>query len=139
MEVRCIHGLPLKIYTDSAAGFSYLTFLSSDKVESIRLPVEISLFKQNYLLSPNYMLDLELIKTKKNWVLKDILSSNLILDLKSWNDYLKHSEQTSILLEFLRQEQEVDILPWLKNFWTDQNHKTLQEFRKELEVKLGFA
>ncbi len=139
MEIRQVHGLPLKIYTDSAAGFSYLTFLSSQKIEKIRLPREFSQFKQNYLLSPNYILDLEIIKTKKNWVLKDVINSSQVVSLKCWDDYLKHSEQTSILLEFLREEQEVDILVWLKSIWSDKFGGSNIDFRKELEVKLGFA
>lgn len=139
MEIRQVHGLPLKIYTDSMAGFSYLTFLSQHKIEKIRLPKEFSQFKQNYLLSSNYILDLEIIKTKKNWVLKDVLASKQIINLKSWDDYLKHSEQTSILLEFLREEQEVDILLWLKNIWSEKLSKNQLDFRKELEIKLGFA
>lgn len=139
METRQIHGLPLKIYTDSVASFSYLTFLSQTKLEKIRLPTEFSSFKQNYLLSPNYVLDLEIIKTKKNWVLKDILLSKQIVSLQVWSDYLKHSEQVSILLEFLREEVETDILPWLEAMWIEKNVKEVQDFRKELEVKLGFA
>jgi hypothetical protein len=139
MEIRQVHGLPLKIYTDTVAGFSYLTFLSNYKIEKIRLPKEFSQYKQNYLLSPNYILDLEIIKTKKNWVLKDVISSSQIINLQSWDDYLKHSEQTSILLEFLREEQEVDILIWLKNIWSQKLYKNQLDFRKELESRLGFA
>jgi hypothetical protein len=139
MEIRQIQGLTLKIYTDTMAGFSYLTFLSNERLEKIRLPVEFSKFKQNYLLTSNYLLDIEIIKTKKNWVLKDIFKSQEILRLQAWSDFLKHSEQTNILLEFLREEQEVDILPWLKQFWSQKAELDSIIFKKELEIRLGFA
>lgn len=139
MEIRQIQGLTLKIYTDTMAGFSYLTFLSEERMEKIRLPVEISKFKQNYLLTSNYLLDIEVIKTKKNWVLKDILKSNKIVDLTIWPEFLKHTEQVNILLEFLREEQEVNILPWLKESLVLKQDTDITSFRKELEVRLGFA
>lgn len=91
MEKKTITGIPLSIWSDQILKVSYVKVLESDFVEEVKLPTEVNNYKNRHLIQPNYLLSMELIKTKKNWVLRSVLQAFKICELNEFQDYLHFS------------------------------------------------
>lgn len=140
MEIKEITGIPLQIFTDEIFNVSYLRFLTTEKLKVIKLPTNIQNYKLRHLINSNHLLDVELVKTKKNWILKSINSHKKLCQLEEYNDYLKHSEITNLLIKYIKEEQHVDILEFLiHSFENKFESHTLAEFESLILSKLGFA
>lgn len=141
MEIQQVQALVLDIYTDEVLNLCYLKVLTRKKYESLKLPTSWHKYKFNYLIRPNYLLDLEIIKTRKNWIIKDILGFEPFLEPKIYQDFLKLRQIQKILISYLYEGQEVEIFDWLKNFLFTTSFRKLNllHFENELKQKLGFA
>lgn len=141
MEIRQTKGWILDIYNDEILGLCYLKVLTEQRFESLKLPTSWQKYKLAHLIRPDYFLDLELVKTRKNWVLKQILGYQVLFSLVSYKDFLKIRDLQKILLNYLYEGQEVSILSWLESFFsqTTLEHLPLDLFEKKLKQQLGFA
>jgi len=141
MEKRTVVGLPLSIFTDSVMGLSFVKLLTNQQLEVIKIPKHIDQFNQNYLLKSVHLIEVELVKTRKNWILKEIIFFETLFNLQKYEDFLKHKEIISILLAYIKEDQMVEILPFLvSSFMKKQVEKIdFAKFEQELLVKLGFA
>jgi hypothetical protein len=140
MEFREETAIALNHYNDEIFKVSYLRILTSTKIESVKLPTVIDNYKFSHLLNPNYLLGLELIKTKKNWVLRNISSSDRISQPTSYLDFLRQSEIIKLVLEHIREDQEIEILGWLVYILgTKLDTLDMAKFESELLRRLGFG
>jgi hypothetical protein len=141
MEYKKIEALPLKVFTDEIFKISYLSCLTRDNYLKIKLPCNVKNYKYQHLLKPNFIITCELIKTRKNWILKDILGFIEICQLKSFEDYLKYSQICNHLEENIRENQPLDTLDFLEKFWQKNSIQniSLSEFESSLKINLGFC
>ncbi len=133
MQIRQINGLLLGIFDDEILKVSYAKILTNDKVESVRLPTNIANYKYKHLLQPNYKLDLELIKTRKNWILKSILGYSELYRPNNFQEHLKYCQLITKVKENLIEEQETNALDFLEKHLCGINCIDLKNF------DLGFA
>jgi hypothetical protein len=138
MELREIWGIPLKIFTDEVLKFSYVRVLTADSLESVKISSEISTFKFAYILNPSYLVKMELVKTRKNWILKNVLEFKHISEPKVYTDYLKQAEISKLIIKNIHEEQEVAVLPFVTNSLENISNLDLVEFEKSLLSELGF-
>ncbi|NJK70955.1 MAG: hypothetical protein HC932_01680 [Thermales bacterium] len=140
MEKRIINCIPLAKTNDEVFKITYLTMLTENSVESIKLPTNFNNYKYSHLIRPDYLLNLEIIKTRKNWILKNILKFQQINQPACYNDFLKQSEISKIILKHLHMEQETNILSFLiKTFQANPiNELDIKEFEQNLTKSLGF-
>ncbi len=141
MEKRIITCLPLSKTNDEVFKITYLTLLTENSVESIKLPTNFDNYKYSHMIRPDYLLQVEIIKTRKNWILKNILKYEKIQDPCSYNDFLKQSEMVKIILKNTYQDQETNILPFVVETFQQKalNLINLKNFEQQLSANLGFA
>jgi hypothetical protein len=138
MEFREIQGIVLKVYTDELFKFSYLKFLTDTTLESIKIPSTLENFKMNHILNPNYMMSIEIIKTRKNWILKNVLEYNRISHPIKYIDFIKQVELTKITLSHIQEDQDVEIFDFVKTSVEQIHSLDLKEYEKKLLSLLGF-
>lgn len=121
-------------------GITYLKILTEQQVETIKLPRSIHEFKYRHQLKANSLLQLELIKTRKNWILVRIISSIDFLTPDSYRDYLNLAECLKLVSANLKENQQTDTLEWLKGYfasnWPNFN---IQLFTHSFSKHLGFG
>jgi len=141
MEIRTFWAIPLLTYSDSLLKLSYLKVLTKNKFETLKLPTNLANYRYQHLVSPNYLLNIEVIKTRKNWILKNILEVRTLSKPDTYSDFLKLTELTKILCESFQEDQEVDLLEFVTRYLLEVSLKeaNLADFEKEVMIKLGFA
>ncbi len=141
MEIRNLKAIVLNHYTDDLINVTYLKILTETTVESIKLPTVLSNYRLQHLLRPNFVLDIEVVKTRKNWILKSILHYQSFCHPKTYQCYLKLAEVFSLINKFCYEGQQVDLLSFLINELSLINLETLDITLFELNLlqKLGFA
>lgn len=138
MELREIKGIVLRTYSDELFKFTYIKFLTDSTLENIKIPTQIDNFKLNHVLNPNFLLEIEIIKTRKNWILKNILEYTRICDPKRYIDFIKQSEMAKLTLANIEEEQEVEILNFVIESIKNIESLDLKEYEKKLLTRLGF-
>jgi hypothetical protein len=137
MQIRQISGLLLGIFDDEILRVSYAKILTNNKLESIRLPTNVANYKYKHLLQPNHKLELELIKTRKNWILKSILGFTEIYKPNCFDEYLKYCQVVTRIKENLIEEQETHTLQFLENHLHNQTSIDIKSFDLEFAKVLG--
>jgi hypothetical protein len=138
MELREIKGIVLRTYSDELFKFTYIKFLSDSTLKSIKIPTQIDNFKLSHVLNPNFLLYIEIIKTRKNWILKNIIEYTRISEPKKYIDFIKQSELAKITLANLQEEQEANILDLVVESVQSIEILDLKEYEKKLLTRLGF-
>jgi hypothetical protein len=138
MELREEWAIPLSIYSDELFPFSYVRVITPTHYESFKLSTQIESCKFKHLLNPNYTIKCELIKTRKNWILKSILEYKAICHPDAFSDYLKQAEMVKIISEHVTQDQEVEIYDFVAESLGNLTNIKLKEFKKDISKKLGF-
>lgn len=138
MELREIKGIVLRTYSDELFKFTYIKFLTDSTLENIKIPTQIDNFKLNHVLSPNFLLEIEIVKTRKNWILKNILEYTRICDPKRYIDFIKQSEMAKLTLANIEEEQEVEILDFVIESIKNIESLDLKDYEKKLLTRLGF-
>lgn len=140
MEKRDFWSVPLKIYTDEVFNISYIKVLGENIFESIKIPTTLDRCKSRHLLNPNYLLHIEVIKTRKNWIFKNVLEYRQLMKPNSYQDYLKQAQLVNIILKHIHEGEETDLLSWVEDYF--KNHILaqieLRAFENELMKQLGF-
>jgi len=65
MQIRNFLAIVLSHYTDEISHLSYIKVLNENKVETLKLPTSITNYRYQHLLRPNFLLEVEVVKTKK--------------------------------------------------------------------------
>ncbi len=141
METRNLKAIVVSCYTDDLINVTYLKILTEVAVESIKLPTALSNYRLQHLLRPNFILDIEVVKTRKNWILKGILHYQPFCHPKTYQCYLKLAEVFLLVNKFCYEGQQVDLLSFLVNKLSLIDLETLDInlFELSLLQKLGFA
>jgi hypothetical protein len=138
MEIKQLTGIFLDVYTDTVLNLSYGRFLTDSTLTSIKLPTQIDNYKYKHLIQPNQLLNIEIVKTKKNWILRHILQSKEIYKPKDYQDFLYFAESIKLIKQNLREEQTTSALPVLVEYWRLCERIDLAVFEKLLQKVLGF-
>jgi len=141
MEIRTLVGIPLEVYSDEILGVSYLKIITTETLESVKLPTSLKNYKHRHLLTPNTVITCEVIKTKKNWVISSVQKSFALCELNSYQDYLKFATVSQRVKKSLKYGQRSDILDFLVDFFKINSIASLDisHFENSLNKNLGFA
>jgi hypothetical protein len=141
MEHLEAKGLVLGVFKDTVDGYGYLWFLSEFNFFSIKVSGDPDRSPFKHLFNPNYYLSLDLIKTRKNWILKDVYQSFKLHNGGSYQAFSYQAEVAHLLIKYLHADQEVSVLPFvLKTLQMEQPESfQLKQFEYELLKRLGFA
>lgn len=140
MKTRNLNFLTLGNYTDELSNLTYLRVLSATHFETIKLPTALSKYKLQHLIQPHFLLHTELVCTRKNWILKEINSFDKILEPVTFADFEKIHKIQQIILKYLHEGQETDILTFIIPFFQQFGLQFgLAVFENELSVRQGFG
>lgn len=138
MEIRQVKGIFVNIFTDSVLNLSYGKILTEKKVESLRFPTALDNYKYKHLIQPHYLLHVEIIKTRKNWIVKSVLGHEELYKPETYDDYVKLSEISKILSDNVIDEQDTNILYFIITFFKNAKVLNVSDFDKLLQKNLGF-
>lgn len=140
MEQREIWGLPLGYHNDSIFKVCYLRFLTERSFESIKITSRIEDYRFHHVIQPYILINAELVKTKKNWILKHINQTEQIAKPLSYKDFLLIEQYCTLTTKHIREGQETNILSWVIECISKISATPLSphEYEKELLIKLGF-
>ena len=140
MEKKIFTGIVLQTRTDTISKVSYIKVLTSDSVESFKLPTNSENYKFGYLLSPKKIVTGELVKTRKNWILTNVLETRDLWQPTSFADYLRLTESINYLSGTLKEGEVTDIFFRIEIYFkTLTNTLNPKEFEQFLMRNLGFA
>jgi hypothetical protein len=139
-EVRAVRFMVLDVREDQVSDTSYIKILTDTHVEWIKLPTSRSKYRYQHQLSATHITDGELVKTRKNWILAKIFSTQEFVHLHGYEEFLKYAEYIHKLSEQLRENQDTHVLGFLEQFFAEQgvNSKTLARLYSETNVQLGY-
>lgn len=139
MQTREESILVLGHYTDEIFKITYLRSLTRTHYESFKLSGTFENHKLSHLLNPNYLIQAELVKTKKNWILKNILHFQRISHPLTYGDFLRQSELVKIICKHLHEDQETNIMPWvIQTLSQNPSDLDIGQCEQELLKHLGF-
>jgi len=135
-----ITGVVIKVFSDQLLKLSYATILTPFNCQKVKLPTSFENYKYNYLLRPNYLLTLEAVKTRKNWILKSVVNYQEILNLSNYHQFEIVSQMCQKLNDKVKENQEVDSLNLFLDFLQNKELKLslISEFETSLNKNLGF-
>jgi hypothetical protein len=142
MKFRELTFLTLANYTDELSNLTYLKVLTNVAFETIKLPTTLSKYKLQHLIQPNFLLTADVVCTRKNWIIRDILSFKKIFEPQSFKDFEKINQINQIILKYLHEGQETEILPFLLDYFnsfTNLQRLDLKEFQNQISIKTGFG
>jgi hypothetical protein len=138
MEIRQVKGIIVSIFTDTVLNLSYCKILTEKRVESLRFPTSLDNYKHKHLIQPHYLLHLEIVKTKKNWIVKSVLGHEELYKPHTFDDYMKLSEVSKILSKNVIDEQSTNILYFMVAYFKNIIDINISDFDRLLQKNLGF-
>jgi hypothetical protein len=138
MEIRQVKGIFVNVFTDSVLNLSYGKILTEKRVESLRFPSAVDNYKYKHLIQPHYLLHIEIVKTKKNWIVKSILGYEELYKPQTYDDFVKLSEICKILSKNIIDEQSTNILYFVVTFFKNAKQLNVGDFDRLLQKNLGF-
>ncbi len=138
MEIRQVKGIFVHIFTDAILNLSYGKILTEKKVESLKFPSSIENYKYKHLIQPHYLLHVEIVKTKKNWIIKTVLSHEELYKPQVYDDYVKLSEISKLISKNIIDEESTDVLYFLVSYFKNIKNINVESFNILLQKKLGF-
>ncbi len=138
MEHKNIQGILFSIYSDTLYKGDFGLVLTSTNVEKIKFPTSFKTFKESHLMQMNMLLELELIKTKKNWIVSRVSSSHVYYTPTDYQDFLAFTQCIVELKSNLRENQDTQVLVPLLDFFKDRQRVQASQFQRELLTWLGF-
>jgi len=141
MQERILVGIPISIYKEEIFKFGYLKFLNSQKIESVKISKTQAGQKLSHFLDPRFLLKIELIKTRKNWIFTEVLDCQKIVEFATYKDFYNYSEILKLILKYCPEGEQNQIFSFLIHTLKTQNiqHINLHKFETQLLEKLGFV
>jgi hypothetical protein len=140
METKELTGVIISVKSDTVFKVCYIKFLTESRVVTLKVTTssEESRF-QNYF-DPTHIVTVEIVKTRKNWILKQILKAKKIHPISDYSKMLNLASKMHIVDKNLVDGQETDLLFWLVNqIKTEFKGKNEKEFEEELLSRLNFS
>ena len=138
MEIRQVKGIFVHIFNDTVLNISYGKILTEKRVESLKFPTNINNYKYRHLVQPHYLLHIEIVKTRKNWIVKSILGHQELYNPETYDDFVKLSEISKIISDNVIDEQDTNILYFIVTFLKNAKQLNVSDFDKLLQKNLGF-
>jgi hypothetical protein len=140
MENKSLRGIPLKIITEEIMKVSYVKILTDEGVETFKIPTHVQNYRLRHLLNPNFIISFEVVKTRKNWILKHIHNYQDIFQKAKYNyqDYLTISEIAKIILIYSKEDQKTGLLRFIENYLETKDNIDLLNFEVLVLEFLGF-
>jgi len=141
MQTRTIIGLPISIFSDSVMKISFITVLTATHVEVVKISKDIHNYRHADTLKGVYIVELDLVKTRKHWIIQDIVHSQKLFLLEKYADFIHHKDILQMLKKYTTQEQEITVLGFLISTLahTPLSSIDMNQFESQLLTKLGFA
>lgn len=117
MEFREDKVIPLRVWQDELMGVSFIDVLGQSEIYSVKLPSTIANYKLGHLINPEYLLDIELVKTRKNWVLKNAYIAKKLTTPKNYDEHIKLSEMIKTLVKLSHTDQKTELQQVLLAFF----------------------
>jgi hypothetical protein len=118
--------------------FSFITLLTPNTVESVKITGSLEKFPHTHLMHGQHILHLSLIKTRKNWIIKDVLAYETVCKPTLYTDYIKLADLLKIIIANTHEDQEHEIFQFIITSLQNISTLTASAFEKELLSKLGF-
>jgi hypothetical protein len=140
MQVEYTQLLPIGLTTDEALGISYMHCMSGTSFRSVKLPTVASKYTQSGILNILHLIDCQLIKTRKNWILKEIHTSTQILHPSNYVDYIMINNLRLVLQSHYNPESQTELLSQLLQYFSRNPIQTIKlpHFKQMVDQFLGF-
>ena len=141
MQKKEDRGIITKIFTDKIGSYGYLSFLGQDAFYSIKISGDPARSRFKHLFNPNYIVTVDLIKTKKNWILKDVYASEKLHTKGLYKAYTLQAEIAHTINTYVKSDQELHIADFVAETLTlpDPNSFDINRFEYDLLQLTGFA
>jgi hypothetical protein len=138
MQIRTIKGVFINFYHDSILGLTYGKILTEESLESVRFPTLLENYKYKHLVEPNCFVEIEIIKTRKNWIVKEIITSHPIYQPRDFQDYMDMCEVIKLTRENIIDEQQTNFLGHFVNYFQNIPKIEVRQFDNLLQTQMGF-
>jgi hypothetical protein len=138
VEIRIIKGVFINYYNDSVLGLTYGKILTEECLESVRFPTLLENYKHKHLVEPNCIVEIEVIKTRKNWIVKEVISSNSIYSPCDFQDYVNMCEVIKLTRDNIIDEQRTGFLSHFINYFQNIAKVEVRQFDNLLQTQMGF-
>ena len=142
MEIRSnVKFIVLSIYQDELAKICYLKILTENAVESVKIPAAKEKNVFWHLLEFRNLLTGNFVKTRKNWILKEIVNFTTFILPKSYLEYENVAKMQIICNKLLKDGVDTKILPFLltESAMFELEKADFYNFEHKLLAFLGFA
>jgi len=141
MQKKEDRGIITKIFTDKVGSFGYLSFLGQDSFYSIKVSGDPTRSPFKHLFNPNYLITVDLIKTKKNWILKDVYHSEKLHTAGKYKAYTQQAEIAHLINTYIKRDQETHLIEFIAETLRlpDPDSFDIQRFEYNLLQLSGFA
>ena len=137
-EIRRIKGVFINYYHDYVIGLTYGKILTDESLESVRFPSLLENYKHKHLVEPNCIVEIELVRTRKNWIVKEIITSRPIYSPCDFQDYLSMCEVIKLTRDNIIDEQRTDFLIYFVDYFKDLKKIEVRRFDNLLQTQMGF-
>jgi hypothetical protein len=142
MQIRQIQGIFIDFFNDDIMNISYGRILTLDTLEVIKLPTILENYKYRYLLQPSFLVNIEVVKTRKNWILKSVLDSQEIYKPQDYQDFVNLAEVIKLLQKNIIEEQKTQALEFILSYFamlkSTQSKIDILNFDKMLQKVMGY-
>jgi hypothetical protein len=138
MQHKIIQGILFSIHTDTLYKGDYGLILTNKNVEKIKFPASFKNFKESHLMQMNMVCEVELVKTKKNWIVSKVISSQIFYTPLDYQDFLAFTQCIVELKSNLRENQDTLALFKILDFFQNRERVQASQFQRELLGWLGF-
>ena len=121
MEFRSITGLVLETSIDEVWNITFAKVLTEEGLETLKIPSLLKDFKYGHLMKPNNLMQIEIVKTKKNWIIKNINRTYAWCQPNTFNDYLKLTNLLGFLSKSIKVGEKTNCLKFIINYFTDKD------------------
>jgi hypothetical protein len=110
VQRKIITGVVVSYKDDALLNICYLSFLTSTSVIKLKIPQSFSKYKYKHLLEPNRINKIEIVKTSKNWILTQVIFSQVYSTFTSYKDCLDFTGVIKELSSSLRENEQTGVL-----------------------------
>lgn len=117
MEFRTITGLLLETSVDEVWNITFAKVLTEDGLETLKIPSLLKNFKHGHTMKPNNLIQIEVIKSKKNWIIKDINRSFTWCHPVTFSDFIKLTNLLGFLSKSIKIGEKTECLKFILNYF----------------------
>jgi len=141
MEFRTLTGLVLETSEDEVWNITFAKVLTEEGLETLKIPSLLKDFKQGHSIKPNNLIQIEVVKTKKNWIIKNINRTYSWCQPSSFSDYLKLTKLLEFLSKSIKVGETTNCLKFIINYFSNKNleHVDTDHFQVSFLTYMGYG